>query len=193
MIAECSLPIAIVEPQNLRLETNKNGKSPYAKIKYVDTSLILDPFSIVTPRLPVLTYDYNRGRIDIDLASDDITLLKFKALQEKIIHNLHIQQYDWFQTHNLTLESVRERFQPFLQGTILSIYLSTVIKSGKPIVIYKQGIWSDSLKPATLANGKSVRLVLRLTGIQSFYSQGMIVPKNLKCHVVMHPVAILIS
>lgn len=192
MAAECSLPIALIEPNRIILETNKNGKSPYAKIKYSDSSVSLEPFSLVTPRLPVLSYDYNKGRIDIDLAADEVSLTKFKMLQDNIIHTLHSQQYEWFQTHSLSIDGVKDRFQPFLQGTILSVYISTIIKSGKPIYVYKQGTWSDSLKAATLSPGKSVRLILRLTGIQSFYSQGIVQSKNLKCHIVMHPVAVLV-
>ena len=194
MSAECSLPLTAIEGQNIHIDTNKTGKTPYARICYSDSTLVLDPFSIVTPSLPIITYDFHRGRIDIDLASDNTSLSKFKMLQDTIINLIHSQQYNWFQTHNLNLDAVKERFQPFIQGTVLSIFLSTILRSGKPVWIYKQGIWSNTLKSGTLSPGKSVRLILRLTGIQSFYSIGVVVaPKNLKCHIVMHPVAILIN
>jgi len=194
MTAECSLPLTAIEGQNIHLETNRSGKTPYARISYADPMLVLDPFSIVTPSLPVIFYDFNRGRIDIDLSSDDNCLAKFKMMQDTIISLIHQHQHDWFQTQGMSLESVRDKFQPFLQGTILSIYLSTILRSGKPVIIYKGGNWSNSLKVNTIVAGKSVRFILRLTGIQSFYSIGVVNhPKNLKCHLVMHPVALIMN
>ena len=194
MTAECSLPLTAIEGKNIHLETNRSGKTPYARISYMDSMLSLDPFSIVTSSLPILYYDFNRGRIDIDLSSDNISLAKFKMMQDTIISNIHLQQYEWFQTQTLSLDSIREKFQPFLQGNILSIYLSTILRSGKPVLVYKSGNWSNSLKANTLIAGKSVRFILRLTGIQSFYSIGMVNhPKNLKCHIVMHPLALIMA
>ena len=73
--------------------------------------------------------------MDLDLATDTASLTKWQTLQESIIHILHQQQYDWFQSHGLTMDDIRGRFQPFLQGTVLSIYLSTLLRSGKPIYI----------------------------------------------------------
>jgi hypothetical protein len=194
MSAECSLPLTVIDGKSIKLDTNRNGKTPYAKISYVDSSFILDPLSIVTPSLPILHYDFNRGRIDIDLSTDDISYAKFKMLQDTLLSLLHTHQYEWFNTNSSTLDIVTERFQPFLQGTVLSIYVSTVLRSGKPIWVFKQGIWSNTLKSTTLEVGKSVRLVLKLTGIQSYYNLGMqISPKNLKCHIVMHPIAVLLK
>lgn len=194
MTAECSLPLTAIEGQNIHLEINKNGKTPYARICYADSMLILDPFSIVTPSLPILSYDFNRGRIDIDLSSDEISLAKFKMVQDTIISLIHSQQYDWFQTQNMSMDTLRDKFQHFLQGNIVSIYLSTILRSGKPVLIYKRGIWSNTLKSNSIVAGKSVRFILRLTGIQSFYSIGILNhPKNLKCHIVMHPVALIMD
>jgi len=194
MWAECSIPLAALESSNIKLETNKNGKTPYGKLKYSDSTLQLDPISIVTPSLPILNYDFVRGRIDIDLAADSATLTKFQTIQDTIINLLHKQQYDWFQTNSLTTDLVKERFQPFLQGTVLSIYLSTLLKSGKPIWILKDNTWSMSLKNNTFQAGNSIRLVLKLIGIQSFISINLpMIPKNLKCHIVMHPLAVLFS
>jgi len=193
MSAECSLALTAIEPTNIKIETNKNGKTPYARIKYSDSILQLDPFSIVTPSLPILAYDFSKGRIDIDLAADEASLAKFKSLQETIIQLLHSQQYEWFQTHSMTIDAIKERFQPFLQGTVLSIYLSSLLRTGKPIWVWKGGNWSNVLKQSSLQAGKSVRLVLRLTGIQSFFSLGVQnIPKNMKCHIVMHPLVILL-
>ena len=194
MTAECSLPLTAIEGKNIQVDTNRSGKTPYGRIVYNDSMLSLDPFSIVTSSLPILYYDLNRGRIDIDLSSDTSSLAKFKMIQDTIISLIHLQQYEWFQTQGLSLESIREKFQPFLQGNVLSIYLSTILRSGKPILVYKSGVWSNSLKANTLIAGKYVRFILRLTGIQSFYSIGSVTyPKNLKCHIVMHPVALIMA
>jgi len=193
MAIECSLPLTAIEGQNIHIETNKGGKTPYARICYIDPMLALEPFSIVTPSLPISGYDFNRGRINIDLSSDTISLSKFKMLQDTIISLIHTNQYDWFQTNSLTIESIRDKFQPFLQGSVLSIFLSTILRSGKQVWIFKDGKWSDTFKQNTLNVGKSVKFILRLTGIQSFYSIGLTtVPKNLKCHIVMHPVAVIL-
>ena len=54
MWAECSIPLAAVESANLKIEPNRNGKTPYGKLRYTDSSLHLDPFTIVTPTFPVL-------------------------------------------------------------------------------------------------------------------------------------------
>ena len=190
MWAECSIPLVAVEPANLRVEPNRNGKTPYGRIRYCENSFQLDPFTVVTPSLPILRYDQVKGRMDIDLSGDPTSLAKWQSLQDNLVQRLHVQQHDWFQTHGLSLDEVKNRFQPFLQGSVLSIYLSTLIRSAKPIWIYKKSSWTHTLKSGMLSAGQSVRLILRLTGIQSF--QPVQQPKLLKCHIVMHPIAILI-
>jgi hypothetical protein len=183
------MPLTAIEPSSLALEINKSGKTPYGKIKYSNTVLQLEPFSVITPSFPILKYDSTRGRIDFDLACDMQSCTKFKAIQDHLINLLYQQQYDWFQSHSITLDDVRAKFQPFLQGTVLSIYLSTLLRSGKPIWIWKSNTWSTTLKPGVLQAGQSVRLLLRLSGIQSFFNVNS---SSLKCHIVMHPIALLI-
>lgn len=187
MWAECCIPLTAVDPVNLRLQTNRNGKTPYGKLKYIDGALQLDPFTIVTPSFPVLRYDAVKGRLDLDLASSIPSLKKFETIQESLYNLLRQQQYEWFHSHGMSIDEIKSLFQPFIQGTVLSIFLSTLLRSGKPILMYHQDKWSSTIHPSMFQPSKSVRLVLRLIGIQSFQT-----PTNLRCHIVMHPVAILV-
>ncbi len=192
MWAECSIPLAAVEASHLKLETNRNGKTPYGRLKYSDQLLQLDPFTIVTPAFPILKYDNVKGRVDLDLAADPASLTKFETIQDALISLLQQQQYEWFHSNTLTHEDVRAQFQPFLQGTVLSIYLSTLLRSAKPICVWNGTGWSNQLTQSTFPNGKSIRLILRLTGIQSFQISSDPSPRSLKCHIVMHPIAVLL-
>jgi hypothetical protein len=187
MWAECCVPLQAVDPANLRLQTNRNGKTPYGKLKYMDSSLQLDPFTIVTPSFPVLKYDTVKGRLDLDLAADIPSLKKFQCIQESLYKLLGQQQYEWFHSHGMSTDEIKFLFQPFVQGTVLSIFLSTLLRTGKPIWVYHQNKWSSTIHPSMFQCGKSVRLVLRLIGVQSFQTL-----TSLKCHIVMHPVAILV-
>jgi hypothetical protein len=192
MWAECGIPLTAVEPSNLKLETNRNGKTPYGKLKYSDSILQLDPFTIVTPSFPMVKYDTVKGRMDFELGDDTISLKKFQSIQDSLYTLLHQQQYEWFHSNTMSFDDIKGQFQPFIQGSVLSIYLSTLLRSGKPIWVWNGSKWSTSIQPNMFVAGQNIRLVLRLTGVQSFQSTMNPNAKYLKCHIVMHPIAILI-
>jgi hypothetical protein len=126
-----------------------------ALLSYSDNVFTMNPLILLTPVGILHAWDYESGRLELDLSQNPIFLKKFQEFQDTL--SMLVSQ----QSHHEQL------FYPMLQNTILTVYVNTK-KDDSPVPIWKHTTWSHDITANTFTKRQPIQLGIRFQGICFF-------------------------
>ena len=161
---EWAIPLQKLEVGKVQIGESQYADKSIVPLAYFDGQNNFSNLNILLPILKVKEFDLTSGRLLLDLKEHAQFEAKMNALQSTLLGAVYIQQQQWFNGYNYSLETLQKLFKPIIDNGILNLYYP-VQKSETSIKIYKGGKWYTKLEPGLLQENNSVRIMFRIQGI----------------------------
>ena len=135
-----------------------------APLTYRDSALTFHGCSILTPAMPLLSYDTVSNRLQFDLTGQRVFSHRLHAIQDHIANHLFAHRRQIFTT-DYSLRDIHGLLQKLYTPSTLSVYAYPTT----PV-----GCTSDPrLEVQTIKPGSAIRFVLRLHGLLLLENRGV--------------------
>ena len=133
-----------------------------APLSYRDSALTFHGCSILTPSMPLLSYDTVSNRLQFDLTGQRVFSHRLHAIQDHIANHLFAHRRQIFTT-DYSLREIHGLLQKLYMPSTLSVYAYPTT----PVAC------TSDLTLAAVKPGSSIRLVLRLHGLLLLENRGV--------------------
>lgn len=177
---EWQLPIQKVEIGNINIGSpwarehrKEYAQKPMAPLSYFGTQFRLPFVTFLFPPLPILEYNAQTGKLELDMSvgGTHLACIKMNTFQETLINAITYHQHSWFRT-DFKKEEVKSGFQHILVDNHLVLHCplransggESNTREGRAIPLFVDGAWRP-LKEEDLTPGKRVRVAMKIHGI----------------------------
>jgi hypothetical protein len=156
-----AIPYQTLEVGKVHMDPFKPDRKhrPLASLTYRDASVETLDLTLVTPALPVASYDPARNRLVLDTTAYPIFNTKFTTLQEYIVSAMHFHRATFF-GKDIDYEELHGMLQPLLVGQQLTVYIHP------SMTVHKEG--GGQMTLSEVVGGAKLRVVIRIHGILQF-------------------------
>jgi hypothetical protein len=156
-----AIPYQTLEVGKVHIDPFKPDRKhrPLASLTYRDASVETLDLTLVTPALPLVSYDPTRNRLVLDASTFPIFITKFTTVQEYVVSAMHFHRTTFF-GKEIDYETLHAMLQPLLVGQQLTVYTHPSMP-----------IHNEEGAVSTLSEMKSdakLRVVIRIHGILQF-------------------------
>jgi hypothetical protein len=161
---EWAIPLQKLEVGKVQIGEAQHNEKTIVPLAYFDGQNTFPNLNILLPILKVKEFEYNSGKLLLNIKDQPHHEAKLNALQSTLLGAVFIQQHYWFPGFNYSLESLHTLFKPMIENGYLNLYFPA-LRPENTIKIYKNNKWYSKYEPGLLKEGDSVRLMFRIQGL----------------------------
>lgn len=156
-----AIPYQTLEVGKIHMDPFKPDRKhrPLASLTYKDASVETLDLTLMTPALPVVSYDPARNRLVLDTTDYHIFGTKFTTLQEYIVSAMHFHRATFF-GKEIDYEVLHGMLQPLLVRQQLTVYVHPSMN------VYNEK--GESCPLSEVGTDAKLRIVIRIHGILQF-------------------------